>query len=209
MYSLWIANKNYSSWSLRPWLLLKALDVPFKENQALFSDGASSYAHFRQFSPTGLVPCLIDHSTVIWDSLAICEYIAEDFPKAWPTDRAARAWARSACAEMHSSFHALRSQCPMNCNLRTQADLTNSHLQQDLQRLEELWSEGLERFGGPWLAGESFSIVDAFFAPVALRIQSYNLPLSEHCHAWYERILHRPATQAWLTAAAQEPQINH
>lgn len=209
MYSLWIANKNYSSWSLRPWLLLKALDVPFKENQAFFNDSASSYNNFRQFSPTGLVPCLIDQSTIVWDSLAICEYIAEDFPNAWPTDRAARAWSRSACAEMHSSFQFLRTQCPMNCNLRTQADLTNSNLQQDLQRLEELWSEGLERFGGPWLAGKSFSIVDAFFAPVVLRIQSYNLPLSEHCHAWYERILHRPATQAWLTAAAQEPQINH
>lgn len=209
MYSLWIANKNYSSWSLRPWLLLKALDVPFKENQASFVNGKSSYNQFRPFSPTGQVPCLIDHANVVWDSLAICEYIAEDYPQSWPQDRAARAWARSACAEMHSGFQALRKLCPMDCNLRTQADLTNPDLQQDLKRFEELWSEGLERFGGPWLAGKSFSVVDAFFAPVVLRCQSYNLPLSGACHTWYERILHRPATQAWLTAAAQEPKIDH
>lgn len=195
---LHIANKNYSSWSLRPWVLLRALDVPFEERVHRFGDD------FRAFSPSARVPCLHDGDLVVWDSLAITEHVAETWPAVWPDDRAARAWARSAAAEMHSSFGALREQCSMSCGIRVALHRVGPDLQRDLDRLDALWGEGLARFGGPFLAGGAFTAVDAFFAPVAFRVQTYGLALAPASLAWVDRVLALPPMRAWYADALAE-----
>lgn len=204
MYKLYIANKNYSSWSLRPWLLLRQQGIPFEEQLMIFDEGGS-WEKFRRFAPSGLVPCLVEGDAVVWDSLAIVEYLAESHPGVWPADKIARAWARSAAAEMHSGFGALRDICTMNCGVRVQLGEITPALQKNIQRIDELWSEGLQRFGGPWLAGAEFSGVDAFFAPVAVRVQSYQLPLSAAAAEYAARLLALPAMQDWIEAALREP----
>lgn len=206
---LWIANKNYSSWSLRPWFLLKALNIPFDEQLATFVPGGSSYEKFLRFSPSGLVPCLVTAETTVWDSLAICEYIAEDYPQAWPAEKTARAWARSAAAEMHSGFTTLRRECPLNCTESRPAAEMTPELQKECQRLDKIWCEGLTRFGGPWLAGKNISAADAFYVPVALRARTYQLPFSAAAQAWIDRILAHPAIIEWCEAAAKEAKIIH
>lgn len=203
MYQLYIGNKNYSSWSLRPWLLMVERGVPFDERLVALQEG-SSWDAFRTFSPSGKVPCLVDGDTVVWDSLAIVEYLAERHPGVWPTDAGARAWARCAAAEMHSGFGALRGTCPMNCAIRVRLHGIDASLQRDLSRLAELWNEGLLRFGGPFLAGSAFSAVDAFFAPVAWRILSYGLPLDEASLAYAQRLRELPGMQRWYAAALAE-----
>lgn len=206
---LWIANKNYSSWSLRPWFLLKALNIPFDEQLATFVPGGSSYEKFLRFSPSGLVPCLVTADTTVWDSLAICEYIAEDYPHVWPQEKTARAWARSAAAEMHSGFTTLRRECPLNCSESRPAAEMTPELQKECQRLDKIWCEGLTRFGGPWLAGENISAADAFYVPVALRARTYQLPFSAAAQTWIDRILAHPAIIEWCEAAAKEEKITH
>ncbi len=203
MYRLHIANKNYSSWSLRPWVLLKALDIPFEENLHLFP-AEHVWDTFRRFAPNGKVPCLHDGDTLVWDSLAIVEYLAERHPGVWPTDARARTWARCAAAEMHSGFAALRSQCSMSCGVRVALHELSPLLQRDLARINELWSEGLEKFGGPFLAGAQFTAVDAFYAPVVFRAQTYQLPLAEAPALYAERLLALPAMREWYQAALQE-----
>ncbi|WP_404405081.1 glutathione S-transferase family protein [Pelagibacterium halotolerans] len=203
MYSLYIANKNYSSWSLRPWILMKVLGIPFEEKFVPFLEG-SSYEAFRKFSPTGLVPCLVDGGTTVWDSLAITEYLAEDHPTVWPSDKTERAWARCAAAEMHAGFSALRSVCTMNVGVRVTLNEISPALQKDVDRIDELWREGLERFGGPFLAGSAFTAVDAFFAPVAFRHLTYKLPLSAQADAYAHRLLDLPAMKAWYEAGIAE-----
>lgn len=204
MLTLYIANKNYSSWSLRPWLLLRELGLPFEEKLVPFgsTDNGST---FRTFSPSGKVPCLHDGELVVWDSLAIAEYVAERTPAVWPSERSARAFARSAAAEMHSGFGALRSSCSMCCGLRMRLRSPSAALLRDVARIDELWNEGLRRFGGPFLAGAAFSAVDAFFAPVAFRVQTYGLELSEAAAAYARRLLERPAMREWYAAALAEP----
>jgi glutathione S-transferase len=205
MYELYIANKNYSSWSLRPWVLLRALDIPFEETLVPFTGGAgANWDAFRAFSPTGKVPCLRDGGRAVWDSLAIAEYLAERHPGVWPADQAARAWARCAAAEMHSGFPALRSVCTMNCGIRVRIEASDAALGRDVARLGELWGEGLARFGGPFLAGAAFGAVDAFYAPVASRIQSYGLVLDEASMAYAQRLLDLPAMRKWYDAALAE-----
>lgn len=203
MNKLYIANKVYSSWSLRPWVLMKQLLMKFDEVVSPFGEG-SNWATFRQFSPSGKVPCLHTDQGVVWDSLGIAEYLAEKNHRVWPNDTMARAWARCAAAEMHSSFASLRSQCPMNCVIEVKLDQISSSLQSDLNRLQELWREGLSRFGGPFLAGAEFTAVDAFFCPVAFRVQTYGLPLDDTCHAYVQRLLGLPAMQLWREQALQE-----
>lgn len=203
MYQLYIANKNYSSWSLRPWLLLHALDIPFAEVLTPFVTGAEQTA-FKAFSPTAKVPCLVDGAVRVWDSLAITEYLAETYPAVWPQDKTARAWARSAAAEMHSGFHALRNQCGMSCGVRVQLHSLSPALAHDIERINQLWQEGLTRFGGPFLAGASFSAVDAFFAPVVFRAQTYGLPLTEPAATYARHLLAMPAMQNWYQAALAE-----
>lgn len=203
MYRLHIANKNYSSWSLRPWLLMETLAIPFIETLHPFPEKNTTEI-YRSFSPSGKVPCLQDNDLTIWDSLAITEYLAEHHEGVWPSDKVARAWARSAAAEMHSSFQTLRSNCGMSCGVRIQLNNISSALQKDIARIDELWCEGLNNFGGPFLTGEKFTAVDAFFAPVAFRVQTYHLPLSETGERYVQQLLHLPAMQKWYEAALLE-----
>lgn len=204
MYTLYIGNKNYSSWSLRPWILMSALSIPFEEQLVPFNPG-SSWDKFRGFSRSGLVPCLHDGDTEVWDSLAITEYLAEKHAGVWPEDATARAWARCVTCEMHSGFAALRNQCPMNCGVRVELNEIGPSLQANLDRLDEIWTEGLEQFGGPYLAGPAFTAADAFFAPVAFRVQTFGLPLGERSRNYADLLLQVPAMQQWYEAAMQEP----
>ncbi len=203
MYTLYIANKNYSSWSLRPWVLMETLGIPFEERLVPFGQGPGGH-DFRRFSPNGKVPCLHDGQTVVWDSLAIVEYLAERHGGVWPSDAAARAFARSAAAEMHSGYAALRQACSMTCGLRVRLHRISADLQRDLERLQEVWRDGLSRFGGPFLAGSKFGAVDAFFAPVAFRIQTYGLELGQPGKDYAARLLGLPAMQRWYEAALSE-----
>ena len=203
MPTLYIANKNYSSWSLRPWVLLHERGIPFEEQLAPFGDG-SNWDAFRKFSPTGKVPCLLDGDTAVWDSLAITEYLAETHPGVWPVERGARAFARCAAAEMHSGFSALREQCGMNCGIRVKLHRIDAALQRDLTRLSELWNDGLARFGGPFLAGSEFSAADAFYAPVAFRIQTYAPPLDAAANAYAQRLLALPSMREWYGDALKD-----
>ncbi|GKV95521.1 glutathione S-transferase family protein [Pectobacterium aroidearum] len=203
MYQLYIANKNYSSWSLRPWVLLKTLSIPFEEKLVAFAPGMAQPA-FKAFSPTAKVPCLLDGETTVWDSLAITEYLAEQHPGVWPADAKTRAWARCAAAEMHSGFTALRNTCAMSCGVRVKMNEISPALSNDINRIGELWQEGLTRFGGPFLAGKQFSAVDAFFAPVVFRIKTYQLPVSPEAAAYCDHLLAQPAMQRWLQDALAE-----
>lgn len=200
---LYIANKNYSSWSLRPWVLLKALEIAFEEELVPFQ-GSATYELFRRFSPSGKVPCLVDGETVVWDSLAIAEYLAESHPGVWPEDGTARAWARSAAAEMHSGFTLVRDLCGMSCGVRVRLNDFTTALMAEWLRIDELWNTGLTKFGGPFLAGAAFTAVDAFYAPVAFRIQTYRPQLSVAAIDYAERLLFLPSMREWYIAALRE-----
>ncbi|MEI7784496.1 MAG: glutathione S-transferase family protein [Betaproteobacteria bacterium] len=204
---LHIANKNYSSWSLRPWVLMRALGLDFEESLHPFPMGGGPTG-FDAFSPTGKVPCLVDGGLTVWDSLAIAEYLAERHAAVWPPSAPARAWARSAAAEMHSGFSTLRQVCSMSCGVRVHLrDEAQASLAADLRRLQSLWREGLQRFGGPYLAGAAFTAVDAFFCPVAFRVQTYSLPLDPVCSAYVLTLLELPAMRQWYDSALSEPWV--
>ena len=207
MYALYIANKNYSSWSLRPWVLLRELAIDFTERQLIFG-AAASWEIYRSISPTGKVPCLVDEANgglAVWDSLSIAEYLAERHQGIWPSDSRTRAWARSAAAEMHSGFSELRNRCSMTCGMRIRLHEYPPALERDVTRLQGLWNEGLRRFGGPFLAGRSFTAADAFFAPVAFRVQTYGLSLDSESAAYVSRLLELRAMKEWYAAALNEP----
>jgi glutathione S-transferase len=203
VYELHIGNKNYSSWSLRPWVLMRELGIQFAEHLIPFGD-ASRWEGFRKISPSGKVPCLVDGKSAVWDSLAIAEYLAERHDEGWPSDPSARAWARSAAAEMHSGFAELRNRCSMSCGVRARLKERPPALERDLERLQALFNDGLSRFGGTFLAGARFSAVDAFFAPVAFRVQTYGLQLDAAAAAYLERLLSLPSMKAWYAAGIQE-----
>jgi glutathione S-transferase len=203
MYDLYIANKNYSSWSLRSWVLMRELKIAFQEH-LLFFGQEPSWQGFRKISPSGKVPCLVDGATVVWDSLSIAEYLAERHDMVWPAQPAARAWARSAAAEMHSGFGDLRGICSMTCGLRVRLNEIPAPLERDIARVGALWNDGLHRFGGPYLAGGAFTAVDAFFAPVAFRVQTYGLPLDAAAAAYSDRLLGLRAMREWYTDALKE-----
>lgn len=205
MYTLHIGNKNYSSWSLRPWVLARALNIPFEEVMHFFTPG-SNFEAFSEFNPAGLVPCLVAGEETVWDSLAIAEYLAERHEGVWPQANAARTWARCAAAEMHSGFSTLRNLCPMNCGLRVKLHEISAELQHDYQRIDQLWQEGLRRFGGPFLAGEKFSAVDAFYAPVVFRFQTYGFDLSDAATAYINHMVSLEAMVEWYEQALAEPQ---
>lgn len=202
-YELHIGNKNYSSWSLRPWILLKALDIPFTEHQHYFTPDNSA---FKTFSPTALVPALIDGKQTIWDSLAIAEYVYEDHSAVWPASREARSFARSAAAEMHSGFSALRNLCSMNVGVRVKMFDTPPALIRDLARIDDIWRHGFSNFGGPYLAGSLFTAIDAFYAPVVFRIQTYGIgfDLSKEARAYADFMLQQPAMKEWYEAGIAE-----
>jgi glutathione S-transferase len=198
-YILHIANKNYSSWSLRPWVLLRALDIAFTERLHRLDSEA-----FQAFSPSGRVPCLEDGNTVVWDSLAIVEYLAERHANVWPADPQARAWARCASAEMHSGFAALRNEHGMNVGVRVDVRERSAALEADIARIIELWQQGLQRYGGPWLAGADFGAVDAFFTPVAYRFRTYGVVPAGAAGDYLARLLAHPALLEWEAAALAE-----
>lgn len=204
MYQLYIANKNYSSWSLRPWVLMRTLGIPFEERLEPFADHDNA-ENFRRFSPTGKVPCLHDGPLQVWDSLAIAEYLAERHPGVWPSDPVARAFARCATAEMHSGFGALREHCSMSVGQRIVLRERPAALEADFVRLREIWHQGLRRFGGEFLAGTAFTAVDAFYAPVAFRLQTYGIALDPVADAYAARLLGMPAMREWQDAALIEP----
>lgn len=201
---LYIANKNYSSWSLRPWVLLHMLEIPFEEVLVPFA-GSGPQPAFLEFSPTGKVPCLDIDGVTVWESLAIMETVAERHPEAWPEAWAARAWARAASAEMHSGFFLVRQHCSMSCGQRVALDDPPPGLAAEWRRLDALWCEGLERFHGPFLAGPTFTIVDAFFAPVAFRILTYAPALSSKALDYAQRLRRLPPMQRWYDEALAEP----
>ena len=197
------ANRNYSSWSLRPWLLMTALGIPFENRIEPFAL-PDNYTVFRSFSPTGQVPVLLDGDTTVWDSLGIVLYLAERFPQIWPADEAARRFAQCAVAEMHGGFGALRNDCTMNVGVRVRPRHASPALERNVARLRELFECGLRTFGGPWLAGEAFTAIDAFYAPVAFRVRTYGLDVGGG-QAWVERVIAHPAMQRWEAEALAEP----
>jgi glutathione S-transferase len=184
-------------------VLLRELNIPFRENLVPFGGAQNPHA-FRDFSPTGKVPCLVDGAVTVWDSLAITEYLGERHAGVWPAELVARAWARSASAEMHSGFFGLRNACAMSCGLRITLRSVDAALSRDLARLEELWADGLNRFGGPFLTGQRFCAADAFFAPVAFRIQTYEPPLGAGARRYASQLLALPSMKDWYAAALQE-----
>jgi glutathione S-transferase len=207
---LYIGNKAYSSWSLRAWLALQAAEAPFEEVRIpLYRE--DSAAELARHSPTGRVPVLRDGSIVVWDSLAICEYLAERFPAAalWPADTADRACARSVSAEMHSGFQALRQALPMNARATGRRVERDQHVERDVARLCTIWRECRARpaaQSGPWLFG-SFSIADCMYAPVVLRFRTYGVPCGAVESAYMTATLAHPPLRAWIAAAERETEI--
>lgn len=193
-----IGNKNYSSWSLRPWLAMKVLGLDFDEKRiALYGAGAKE--EILEYSPSGKVPCLIDGEVRVWDSLAILEYIAESHPRLWPASRAERARARAISAEMHSGFAALREHMGMNVRKRYPGRGRTPEVLQDIARIEAIWAQAK----GPFLFGQ-FSAADAMFAPVVLRFRTYAVGAANR--AYYEAMLALPAMKDWIEAAEREPE---
>ena len=206
-YTLYIGNKNYSSWSMRGWLIMKAAGVPFNEVKVPLT-GTGYNPELRKYSPAGRVPCIHDEHVVVWDSLAIAEYMAERHSHLWPGDRVARAWARSICAEMHSGFNALRDE--MTCCLRERVDVRpwSAALTRDIERVKEIWRTTRNRFGAgePFLFG-GFTIADAFYAPVAFRFRTYLVELDGVDDEYRNALLAHPWLREWDEAAARETEI--
>ena len=203
--TLVIGNRNYSSWSLRAWLLLKRLGVEFRE-VLIRLDTPATKDEIEKYGPSGRVPVLLDGELCVWDSLAICEYVAELTGRGWPAGRAARAVARSVCAEMHSGFVNLRTEWPMNARARNRRTVSTPGLESDIDRVDEIWNDCRRRFGaaGPWLFGE-YSIADAMYAPVVTRFITYDVKLDSDCAAYCKAVMALPHMQEWLEGAKAEP----
>lgn len=215
MLKLYITNKNYSSWSMRPWVVLRQAGIDFEEVMVRLGDNPfdadSSFKRaIRQVNPGGRVPVLVDDGLAVWDTLAIAEYLAEKFPQKqlWPEDVKARARARSVCAEMHSGFTALRSACPMNIEAALPEVgaivwRDKPGVRADVDRIVNMWTELLAQHKGPMLFGE-FSVADAYFAPVCLRIKGYALPVPENISGYVQRVCALSSVSAWTTEALLE-----
>jgi len=205
--TLVIGNRNYSSWSMRPWIALKASGIAFEEVFIPLYTGDADKQRILSFSHAGKVPVLIDRDITVWDSLAIIEYAAERFPEAalWPEDRASRAHARSISAEMHSGFAALRDECGMNLHRPVGAKTLSGPAKLDIARIQEMWTECRERYGkmGPYLFG-AFSGADAMYAPVVHRFRSYAIEVAPPVRAYMEIMLALPAFQEWIRAGLAE-----
>ena len=204
-----IGNKNYSSWSLRAWLLLAEAGIDFVERRIAL-DVASTAAELSKYSPAGRVPVLILDGHTVWDSLAIAETVAEHWPdrKLWPDDFKARAHARSICAEMHSGFAVLRESMPMNCRAMGRKVALPEPLARDIDRVFEIWADCQKRYtaGDGWLFGR-FSVADAMYAPVVLRFRTYGINLPQSASRYAKRLLESPALQDWLVAAESEVEV--
>ena len=211
-YTLLIGNKNYSSWSLRPWLLLHAFGVPFTEERHIF-DTPEFAAEIlsRKRSPNGKVPVLVDGDITVWDSLAISEYLAERHAGMWPAETAARAHARCVCAEMHSGFQAVRNWMPMNVRGSYPIAVPREDVQKDIDRIQALWTEARAKFGpgGAFLYGH-FSVADAYFAPVVLRFSTYEVKGSPVVGEYMKSMLAHPSMQQWIADSKAETEVvNH
>jgi glutathione S-transferase len=208
--TLVIGNKHYSSWSLRPWLLLRARGVDFEEIVVPL-DTPEFHARIATLSPSRRVPALLHDGVTVWDSLAICEYADEHFLErtGWPSERAARATARSLACEMHSGFQALRTECPMNVLRRLEKPMpVSAAAAADIARIEAMWADARERFGqgGDFLFG-AFGIVDAFFAPVVTRLDTYAQPVSAATRRYMDAVFALPAMQQWIAGAKAETHV--
>ncbi len=205
--TLVIGNKNYSSWSMRPWLALKGCGIAFEEVMIPIYAGAEDKQRILSFSPAGKVPVLVDGDVTVWDSLAIIEYAAERFPDAglWPKDPASRAHARSISAEMHSGFMALRNECGMNLHRPVQAKPLSDDAKTNIARILQIWTEGHTRYGkiGPYLFGE-FCAADAMYAPVVHRFLTYAIELTPPARAYVEAMQALPAFQQWTQEGLAE-----
>ncbi len=204
--NLIIGNKNYSTWSLRAWLLLAANNISFEEIRVPLSvDG--THAALKKYSGAARVPVLQDKGVVIWDSLSICEYVSEQYldGKGWPEDPIDRALARSSCAEMHSGFFELRAKMPMNCRARGRNVVITDELQEEITRIDNMWTELREQYSakGKWLFG-NFSIADCMYAPVVFRFQTYNVEVSEISRAYMNDLLAHSNIKSWLEQAKKE-----
>ncbi|WP_210394588.1 glutathione S-transferase family protein [Motiliproteus sediminis] len=207
MPTLIIGNQNYSSWSLRPWILLKHAGIAFDTRRiGLFTD--TFKAEITQYSEAGKVPVYQDGGLTLWESLAICEYVAELRPELWPDEPQARAIARAVCSEMHAGFNALRNELPMNCRARNRRISITDQCRADIDRVESIWRQCREQYGseGPWLF-DRYSVADAFFAPVVLRFQAYELTLTEETHAYCQTVLADPHLQQWISAGRAESEV--
>ncbi|MTH97543.1 glutathione S-transferase family protein [Roseibium sp. RKSG952] len=202
---LFIGNKNYSSWSFRPWIALRHKDIPFRENLVPF-DFENGNPAFKDFSPSMKVPVLKDGDLTVWDSLAILEYIADLFPEAglWPEDTKVRAKARAVSAEMHSGFTALRGTCPMNMKRPLEVLPVDDGVKADVARIAQIWSECLDASGGPFLFGD-FSVADAMYAPVVSRFRTYCLSNDPVFHRYADALTATPAWKEWEAEAVKEP----
>jgi len=201
-----IGNKNYSSWSLRPWLAMVKLGLDFEEIRVpLFSSGYKET--LLRYSPAGKVPILVDGPITVWDSQAILEYLADQHPTLWPDDPAARAHARSVSAEMHAGFGPLRQQMPMNCRATGRRVPMTEPLAADIGRIQALWRDCRQRYAqlGPWLFGQ-FSIADAMFAPVVFRFNTYGVVCPSEAAAYLQTALEDPCMQRWLADSQAEPE---
>ena len=205
-----IGNKNYSSWSMRPWVLMKQLGIAFDEVKLRFdfSEGSAFRQAVSRHSPAGKVPVLVDGDLAIWDTLAITEYLAEKHPGVWPADRAARARARSLVCEMHSGFSALRNHCPMNIEAQLhevgERVWAEQHaVRSDVARIDSAWSQALAVSGGPFLFG-AFSAADAFYAPVCMRLLTYGLPVSDAARAYVQAVAATSSVAAWIKDSLAE-----
>ena len=203
--TLVIGNKNYSPWSLRPWLFMKHAGVEFQEILVPL-DTPETREQLERYGPSGRVPVLRQGTLCVWDSLAICEYIAELSGRGWPQAREARAVARSVCAEMHSGFTTLRSLWPMNARARNRRTAVTGALAADIERIDEIWNDCRSRFGsgGPWLFGD-YSVADAMYAPAVLRFNTYGAHISQTARWYMASVLEDAALQEWLQGARQEP----
>jgi glutathione S-transferase len=216
MLQLVIGNKNYSSWSMRPWVLMRHFGLAFEEIKLRFdfSEGSAFYRELTRWTPAGRVPVLLEDGFAVWDTLAIAERVAELVAErrpeqaVWPREARARARARSLCAEMHAGFAALRQHCPMNIEaslpqVGARVLVEQPQVQRDVQRIVQMWSDALQTSGGPFLFG-SFGAVDAYYAPVVARIRCYALPLPEHLQDYAARVWASPGVAAWVADALAE-----
>jgi len=205
--TLVIGNKNYSSWSFRPWIAMKVAGIPFEERViSLYEPG--SREEILRYSSAGKVPVLLDGENAIWETIAILEYLAERFPKAelWPREAYARAHARAVAAEMHAGFQALRKACPMNMWLPRKQRPQNEEVIENVRRIGAIWWDCLQRYGGPFLFG-AFGAADAMYAPVVSRLHTYGILVAPKCHAYMDAVMALPAWHEWCDAALKETWI--
>ncbi|RIX41956.1 MAG: glutathione S-transferase [Rhodocyclales bacterium GT-UBC] len=209
MFDLYLGNKNYSSWSLRPWLLLKHFGIPFTEHMVSVA-GRDYNPALKPIAGNARVPCLHEDGFQIWDSIAIAETLAERWPQMWPADARARARARSISAEMHSGFAKLRTAMPMNLKLKLKGKPATPEVQRDIDRIVEIWEEARSRFAtgdGPYLFGD-FSVADAMYAPIVWRLHIYNVALPPVAAAYRDTLLAHPAMQEWYADALKESEAH-